>query len=132
MDNVKVGDTGPVSFELRAGEMVALAGLRGAGQEEIGRLLFACRPQESGQITLSGVPFTATTPGEAMSAGISFVAGDRLHESLIPGMMVRENLFMNLVNTAMRCFPAITKKKRSAAELGENPPVRRAPCADKY
>ena len=82
-------------FELRAGEMVALAGLRGAGQEEIGRLLFACRPQESGQITLSGVPFTATTPGEAMSAGVSFVAGDRLHESLIPGMMVRENLFMN-------------------------------------
>ncbi len=113
MDNVKVGDTGPVSFELRAGEMVALAGLRGAGQEEIGRLLFACRPQESGQITLSGVPFTATTPGEAMSAGISFVAGDRLHESLIPGMMVRENLFMNLVNTAMRCFPAITKKSEA-------------------
>jgi ribose transport system ATP-binding protein len=63
MDNVKVGDTGPVSFELRAGEMVALAGLRGAGQEEIGRLLFACRTQESGQITLNGVPFTATTPG---------------------------------------------------------------------
>jgi ribose transport system ATP-binding protein len=30
-----------------------------------------------------------------MSAGVSFVAGDRLHESLIPGMMVRENLFMN-------------------------------------
>ena len=95
MDSVKVGDTGPVSFELRAGEMVALAGLRGAGQEEIGRLLFACRAQESGQITLNGVPFTATTPGEAMSAGVSFVAGDRLHESLIPGMMVRENLFMN-------------------------------------
>lgn len=95
MDSVKVGDTGPVSFELRAGEMVALAGLRGAGQEEIGRLLFACRTQESGQITLGGVPFTATTPGEAMSAGVSFVAGDRLHESLIPGMMVRENLFMN-------------------------------------
>lgn len=95
MDNVKVGDTGPVSFELRAGEMVALAGLRGAGQEEIGRLLFACRTKASGQITLNGVPFTATTPGEAMSAGVSFVAGDRLHESLIPGMMVRENLFMN-------------------------------------
>ncbi len=95
MDRVKVGDTGPVSFELRAGEMVALAGLRGAGQEEIGRLLFACRTQESGKITLNSVPFTATTPGEAMSAGVSFVAGDRLHESLIPGMMVRENLFMN-------------------------------------
>jgi len=95
MEHVKVGDTGPVSFELRAGEMVALAGLRGAGQEEIGRLLFACRTQGSGQITLNGVPFTATTPGEAMSAGVSFVAGDRLHESLIPGMMVRENLFMN-------------------------------------
>lgn len=113
MDNVKVGDTGPVSFELRAGEMVALAGLRGAGQEEIGRLLFACRPQESGQITLSGVPFTATTPGEAMSAGISFVAGDRLHESLIPGMMVRENLFMNPCKHSHALFSRYNEKSEA-------------------
>ena len=113
MDNVKVGDTGPVSFELRAGEMVALAGLRGAGQEEIGRLLFACRPQESGQITLSGVPFTATTPGEAMSAGISFVAGDRLHESLIPGMMVRENLFMNPCKHGHALFSRYNEKSEA-------------------
>lgn len=95
LDNVCVGDTGPVSFTLRAGEMVALAGLRGAGQEEIGRLLFACRTSDSGEIRLSQSPFRVSTPGEAMSAGISFVAGDRLGESLVPGMTVRENLFLN-------------------------------------
>ncbi|MBS7549782.1 sugar ABC transporter ATP-binding protein, partial [Dietzia sp. Marseille-Q0999] len=40
LDSVTVGDIGPVSFDLQPGEMLALAGLRGAGQEEIGRLLF--------------------------------------------------------------------------------------------
>ncbi|HHG8770883.1 TPA: sugar ABC transporter ATP-binding protein [Raoultella planticola] len=95
LEDVCVGDTGPVSFTLRAGEMVALAGLRGAGQEEIGRLLFACRSAQRGRITLCDKPFNATTPGEAMSAGVSFVAGDRLHESLVPEMSVRENLFLN-------------------------------------
>ncbi|MGE4843479.1 sugar ABC transporter ATP-binding protein [Buttiauxella gaviniae] len=95
LDNVCIGDTGPVSFTLRAGEMVALAGLRGAGQEEIGRLLFACQTAESGEIQLCGTPYHATTPSEAMSAGVSFVAGDRLGESLVPSMLVRENLFLN-------------------------------------
>lgn len=95
LNDVRVGDTGPVSFTLRAGEMVALAGLRGAGQEEIGRLLFACRQASGGDIRLCGAPFQARTPGEAMSAGVSFVAGDRLQESLVPGMMVRENLYLN-------------------------------------
>lgn len=95
LENVCVGDTGPVSFSLRAGEMVALAGLRGAGQEEIGRLLFACRTASHGVIELCNTPYRASTPGEAMSAGVSFVAGDRLGESLVPGMMVRENLFLN-------------------------------------
>ncbi|MDQ9558347.1 ATP-binding cassette domain-containing protein, partial [Serratia marcescens] len=43
LDSVTVGDIGPVSFDLQPGEMLALAGLRGAGQEEIGRLLFGLR-----------------------------------------------------------------------------------------
>lgn len=95
LNDICVGDTGPISFTLRAGEMVALAGLRGAGQEEIGRLLFSCRTADSGEIRFRQSPFRVSTPGEAMSAGVSFVAGDRLGESLVPGMSVRENLFLN-------------------------------------
>lgn len=49
LHNVSVGDIGPVSFDLQPGEMLALAGLRGAGQEEIGRLLFGLRQRDSGE-----------------------------------------------------------------------------------
>lgn len=47
-----------------------------------------------------------------MSAGISFVAGDRLHESLIPGMMVRENLFMNPCKHGHALFSRYNEKAK--------------------
>lgn len=97
MKNVCIGDTGPVTFDVRPGEMVALAGLRGAGQEEVGRLLFTQRKLDQGEIKLCGKPFSATTPAEAMASGVSFVAGDRIGESLVMSMSVRENLFLNPV-----------------------------------
>ncbi len=115
LKGVTVGDTGPVTFNVQPGEMLALAGLRGAGQEEIGRLLFAQRQSERGQITLCGKPFTATTPSEAMSAGISFVAGDRIGESLVMSMTVRENLFLN--PCACGCKPVSIYDEHSESPL---------------
>lgn len=93
--DVCVGDTGPVSFSLQPGEMLALAGLRGAGQEEIGRLLFGLRTRDSGEITFCQREFLAHNPREAMEKGVSLVAGDRTGESLVMSMSVRENLFIN-------------------------------------
>lgn len=95
LTDVCVGDTGPVSFSLQPGEMLALAGLRGAGQEEIGRLLFGLRTRDSGEITFCQRAFLARNPREAMEKGVSLVAGDRTGESLVMSMSVRENLFIN-------------------------------------
>ena len=93
-----IGDTGPVTFDLQRGEMVALAGLRGAGQEEIGRALFGMRTIDSGRVDLLGAPLAVSSPQQAIAAGISLVAGDRLGESVVPTMSVRENLFINPLN----------------------------------
>ena len=98
LKDVVIGDTGPVSFNLHKGEMLALAGLRGAGQEEVGRALFGMRTLEGGEISLLGQPLRASSPREAIAAGISMVAGDRLGESVVPTMSVRENLFLNPCN----------------------------------
>ncbi|GBU09080.1 methyl-galactoside ABC transporter ATPase [Gammaproteobacteria bacterium] len=95
IQSVIVGETGPVSFTLQPGEMLALVGLRGAGHEEIGRLLFGLRQKEQGNIILNNKSYTAKNPKEAMQAGISLVAGDRIQESLIISMTVSENLFIN-------------------------------------
>jgi ribose transport system ATP-binding protein len=89
------GEAGPVSLELHAGEMVGLVGLRGAGQEAIGRALFGLAPIDSGSIHLRGAEPDLVTPEHAMAAGIGFVAGDRTGESLAMPMSVRENLFLN-------------------------------------
>ena len=98
LDGVRIGDTGPVTFRLHRGEMVALAGLRGAGQEEIGRALFGMRTVDAGCVELLGSALSVSSPMQAIAAGISLVAGDRLGESVVPTMSVRENLFINPFN----------------------------------
>ncbi|MDP8080042.1 sugar ABC transporter ATP-binding protein [Phocoenobacter skyensis] len=97
LKEVVVGDTGPVSFSLQQGEMIALAGLRGAGQEEIGRLLFGLRELDSGTILLKNNKFFAKSPQDAINKGIALVAGDRVRESVIMSMTTTENLFLNPV-----------------------------------
>ena len=98
LDGVRIGDTGPVTFRLHRGEMVALAGLRGAGQEEIGRALFGMRTVDAGRVELLESALNVSSPMQAIAAGISLVAGDRLGESVVPTMSVRENLFINPFN----------------------------------
>lgn len=97
LNQVMVGDTGPVSFSLHKGEMLALAGLRGAGQEEIGRLLFGLRHLDKGEIRLANQPYLAHSPQDAIKKGIALVAGDRTKESLVMSMTTTENLFINPV-----------------------------------
>ncbi len=106
LENVLIGDTGPVSFTLRQGEMLALAGLRGAGQEEVGRCLFGMRTPEAGRISLHGKPLVVDSPLAAIRAGISMVAGDRINESVVMSMSVRENLFLNPCNLGHAPFAA--------------------------
>ncbi|HGM5489414.1 TPA: sugar ABC transporter ATP-binding protein [Serratia fonticola] len=114
LQNVTVGDIGPVSFALQPGEMLALAGLRGAGQEEIGRLLFGLRQRDSGDIQFRAEPYAASTPQQAMARGVSLVAGDRTGESLVMSMSVRENLFLNPCASGHKLFSRYSRR----AEIG--------------
>ena len=95
VDALESGTMGPVSFTLHAGEVLGLVGLRGAGQEVVGRALFGCAPVDAGTLTLDGAAFAPDGPGAAMRAGIGMVAGDRVAESLGMRLSVRENLFLN-------------------------------------
>jgi len=88
-------DVGPVSLELAAGEIVALAGLRGAGQDTVGRALFGQASLDAGRMELCGATLDVRSPRHAMRQGIGFVAGDRTGESLAMPLSVCENLFLN-------------------------------------
>ncbi|MEL4887413.1 sugar ABC transporter ATP-binding protein [Pectobacterium betavasculorum] len=113
--NVTVGDIGPVSFSLQPGEMLALAGLRGAGQEEIGRLLFGLRQCDSGEIPFRDAPYHASSPQQAMAHGVSLVAGDRTNESLVMSMSVRENLFINPCASGHKLFSRYSRREEIGA-----------------
>jgi ribose transport system ATP-binding protein len=85
---------GPVSFAIRRGELLGLAGLRGAGHEDIGRALFGVIPH-AGRVMLEGRAPDLRSAQTAMRSGIGLVARDRVGESVAPGLAIRENAFLN-------------------------------------
>lgn len=86
---------GPVDLTVAAGECVALVGLRGAGQVAIGRALFGAEERHAGHVRLDGKEPDLASPRHAMASGISFVSGDRVEESVLARLSMRENLFAN-------------------------------------
>jgi ABC-type sugar transport system ATPase subunit len=82
-----------ISFALRRGEILGLAGLVGAGRSEVAQALFGRFPAESGSIELEGRPVTVRSPAEAVRHGIAYLPEDRKGSGLFPAMSVKDNLF---------------------------------------
>ena len=91
-----VGGCGPVDFTVTSGEIVGLVGLRGAGQEMIGRAIFGAMRHSAGELRLDGtiLPPHETIP-DRIARGITLLAGDRSRESTFSGMSVQENILPN-------------------------------------
>ena len=85
---------GPVEFSAREGEVLGLVGLRGAGQEAIGRALFGAQAS-TGSATLLGAALNLASPQVALEQGIGLIARDRTEESVALSLSVRENMFLN-------------------------------------
>jgi ribose transport system ATP-binding protein len=118
--DVRIGDVGPLALEVHAGEVVGLVGLRGAGQEEVGRALIGAVALDAGQVLLDGRAPDLRHPASAVAAGIGFVPGDRLGESIAPTLAVRENLFVNPPATGrgLLALRSHADEAREATELG--------------
>jgi ribose transport system ATP-binding protein len=98
---------GPVTFAIRRGELLGLAGLRGAGHEDIGRALFGVIPH-AGRVSLDGKAPDLATAQSAMRSGIGLVARDRIGESVAPGLAIRENAFLNPSATGRRMLSVLS------------------------
>ncbi len=110
---------GPVDFDLHGNELLGLVGLRGAGQEEIGRALFGVA-SHSGAIRLDGRALALTSPHAALRQGIGLMARDRAEESVAAALSVRENTFLNPAAAGRGLFSALSPRREAgrAAELG--------------
>jgi rhamnose transport system ATP-binding protein len=81
-----------ISFTVRSGEIVALAGLVGSGRSEVARAVFGIDRYDAGNITIKGQKLKKASPTTAMAAGIGFVPEDRRQQGLVMDMSVQQNI----------------------------------------
>lgn len=84
-----------ISFELKKGEILGVAGLMGAGRTELAKTLFGHFKMDSGSVELDGQPLTIKSEKQAIESGITYVSEDRKKDGLVLGMSVKENMSMS-------------------------------------
>ncbi len=82
----------PVSFVLRPGEVVGMAGLMGAGRTELAEAVFGVRRLLAGQLFVKGLAVTIRSPADAVRAGVYLAPEDRRNEGLVLADNVRRNI----------------------------------------
>jgi rhamnose transport system ATP-binding protein len=83
-----------VTLEVRAGEVVGLAGLVGAGRTELARVLFGLTPAGAGEISLNGARVTLRSPQDAVAHGIAYVPEDRRRHGIVLDLPIAHNMTM--------------------------------------
>jgi len=107
-----------VSFEVRAGEIVGIAGLVGAGRTELLTTLFGITPAVAGSVAVAGRPVTPSSPIDAIRAGLALVPEDRKQEGLVLEMAVRENMSLAALWGESRAgFIDTAAERQLAAEM---------------
>ena len=110
--NLYTENSGPITLDVHNGEIVGLVGLRGAGQEDIGRCLFGSEAFE-GEIRLLDKPFKPESPRDAMQHGIGLIPRDRVVESVATSLSIRENLFLNPGALGRGLFSFLSRRRES-------------------
>ena len=99
-----------VSFTVRAGEVLGLAGLTGAGRSEIARAIFGLDPAATGAIFVRGTAVRIGSPRSAMTHGIGLVPEDRKRQGLVLSMLARENATLTVLESLSR-FTFVGRKR---------------------
>jgi len=85
---------GPVSFELRRGEILGFAGLMGAGRTEVARAIFGADAVDAGVVRMGGATLAIRSPVDAIAHGIAYLSEDRKGQGLAVNMNVAQNITM--------------------------------------
>ncbi|MEV0579482.1 MULTISPECIES: sugar ABC transporter ATP-binding protein [unclassified Streptomyces] len=91
-----------VSFEVRRGEIVGLAGLVGAGRSEVARAVFGVDRWDGGEVEIDGRPLAKGAPSLAMAAGLALVPEDRRAQGLVMNMSIARNIGLTGLRTTAR------------------------------
>lgn len=91
-----------ISFKLRQGEVLGVAGLMGAGRTEVMEAIFGYKPAESGEIFMDGKQVEIKEPIDAIKHGIAFVTEDRKLTGIFPDLSIKDNIIMPDVSTYLK------------------------------
>ncbi|WP_211199012.1 sugar ABC transporter ATP-binding protein [Phytoactinopolyspora limicola] len=117
-----------VSFTVRPGEILGIAGLVGAGRTELARALFGAEPADRGRIVVDGREMRIRAPVDAISAGIVLVPEDRKAQGLVLGMSVQDNIALpSLKDVAQGGVVRRSGVKRLVDELARRLDLRGQP-----
>ncbi|WP_414731843.1 sugar ABC transporter ATP-binding protein [Amycolatopsis mediterranei] len=113
LDDVTTDDVTGISLQVRAGEVVCLAGLVGAGRSELARAIVGDLPIRSGTVELAGKRLRAHNPGDAVKAGIGFAPEERKTDALLMQRSVRDNVSIAVLDR-LRRFRVVKRAKERA------------------
>jgi ABC-type sugar transport system ATPase subunit len=105
-----------VSFELRAGEVLGLAGLMGSGATKVIEALFGLRDAQATEITLQGEALAIDNPRNAIRSRIGYVPNDRKKAGLLPDLSVEHNISIGILERLRRWFWIDGKREHDSAE----------------
>src|SRR5215217_2192754 len=114
-----------VSFQVRAGEVVGIAGIVGAGRTELARAIFGADPVDSGEVWVGRRRIEHMGPREAKRQGIGFITEDRQGQGIVPPLSVAENL--NLASLGKSTSAGLVdrgRQRRQAEKMIEDLSIR--------
>jgi ribose transport system ATP-binding protein len=109
--DLRKGDKlGPVSFELRAGEIVGFAGLEGSGVDEVFKILFGLERPTAGEIAYSSGAARPKSPFQAIKQGLALVPANRRDEGLMQGWSIRRNSSLAVLDSLLVALGIVDRK----------------------
>jgi rhamnose transport system ATP-binding protein len=105
-----------VSFAVHAGEVVAMAGLVGAGRSEVAQAIFGINPPDSGRVTIDGIEVSPRSPRQMQRLGIAYVPEDRDREGLITALSITKNIGLAIIGKLARRGILSKTRERASAE----------------